>query len=429
MSELPAGVPFIDLLVPPGTKAKAQDLQTHLDLVGGGLWRVRVDDGTMEDSIVPMQPIRGTMERIQVYRRGTFMGGETMDEAAALAVDTAKLVSPALVAVGVYGVYAWAMVLVEDVRWLHGLVLLDWLYNPRLDERGGMVPEDDESPPDDLLRAKLAVFRQIWTPARSAAFARRLGQGALQPIDDLQALTLLGPDGGFDPRYWQQLAMQVAISEVRALAAQSKDAGPRPASSAPSGPGAIPPAPKAPAAPPPPADGLSPLARAMKEAEERAASPAPQRSEPPPEPPAQGPEARWARGPQGLLLVVPSDGLDARTLKKLRESGTEGLTRREQPSAEDLQAWRDAGAHFVVELPSLSRLFLDGRPLDGPTFEAAAVRLGPLSTLECHLPRVARVLALLVPADPRPRILACSDPTLSPAAILAAAGPRPPFAP
>ena len=47
-AELPRNVPFVDLLLPPGVAEAAGDLQTRLDLVGGGAWRVRPDDGTFE---------------------------------------------------------------------------------------------------------------------------------------------------------------------------------------------------------------------------------------------------------------------------------------------------------------------------------------------------------------------------------------------
>ena len=221
MTDLPRGVPFIDLLVPAGTGAKAQ---TRLDLVGGGMWRVRADDGTMEESVVPMQPMRGGDDRIQVYRAQPLMPGEGLEGAAALAVEVTQLVQPRLLAVGVYGVYAWGMVLVEDIRWLHGLVLLDWLYNPRLDDRGEVLPEDDETPPAQLLEAKARVFQQLWTPTRSAMLAQRLPEGALQAVEGYLALTLLGPGGMFDPRYWQGFSMQVAMAEVRAYA-QAAPAG------------------------------------------------------------------------------------------------------------------------------------------------------------------------------------------------------------
>lgn len=399
MTDLPPGVPFIDLLVPAGTGSKAQDLQTRLDLVAGGAWRVRADDGTMEQSQVPMQPMRGRDDRIQVFRTQQLMPGEGLESVAALAVELTQLAQPKLLAVGVYGVYAWGMVLVEDIRWLHGLVLLDWLYNPRLDELGEVVPEEDETPPAQTFEAKLAVFQQLWTPTRSAMLAQRLPQGALQPVEDHLALTLLGPGGQFDPRYWQGFAMQVALGEVRALAAVP--VGDRPAAPPP-----LPPEPE-PAAPAEPDDGLTPLARAKLEAEQRAAAAGDAPPEPEPERDIDaGAALRWVTGPSGQLLVLPEERFEPRFLKKLRETGTEGLDRSERPSPEALQAWRAEGAHFVTEVPFLSRLFLDGKPLHRAGFEAAAIEQGGLPTLMCHLPRVSRVRAIRL-ADGR--ILVCTD--------------------
>jgi hypothetical protein len=419
MPELPRGVPFIDLLVPLGTAAKAPDIQTRLDLVGDGLWQVRADDGTMEDSLVPMQPVRGNMDRIQIYRRQPIAPGEGLDEAAALAVEVTQLVQPRLVAVGVYGVYAWGMVLVEDVRWLHGLVLLDWLYNPRLDDRGEVLPEDDETPPVQLLQAKVRVFDQLWTPTRSAMLAQRLPPGALQPIDDYLALTLLGPGGQFDPRYWQGFSMQVALAEVRAVAGATPDAAPPPVAPAA-------PEPEEPAVPLPPDDGLTPLARALREAEERSeqAAAAPEAVEAAPESELSGPSVRWVAGSGGPLLVVPEERLEPRLLKRLRESGTEGLARSERPSPEAIDDWRAAGAHFVTEVPFLSRLFLDGKPLHRGSFEAGSIEQEGLATLECHLPRVSRVRAIRVPpiGDVGSRILVCTDASLPASEVVSIAG-------
>ncbi len=45
MAQLPRGVPFIDLLVPQGTAVQVAELQTRLDLVTGGGWRILADDG------------------------------------------------------------------------------------------------------------------------------------------------------------------------------------------------------------------------------------------------------------------------------------------------------------------------------------------------------------------------------------------------
>ena len=420
MSDLPRGVPFIDLLVPAGTSAKVPDIQTRLDLVGGGLWRVRRDDGTMEDSVVPMQPMRGRSDRIQIYRGQPLMPGEGLDEAAALAVEIAQLVQPRMAAVGVYGIYAWAMVLVEDIRWLHGLVLLDWLYNPQLDDRGEVLPEGDETPPAQLLQAKARVFDQLWTPTRSAMLAQRLPPGALQPIDDYLALTLLGAGGQFDPRYWQGFSMQVALAEVRAVAAAAPGADPRQRAAP------APPPPEEPKAAAEPDDGLTPLARALRDAERRAAEPEVvevvgevESDEAP-----SGPAVRWASGSRGQLLIVPEERVDPRLLKRLRESGTEGLDRSERPSPEALQDWRATGAHFIAEVSFLSRLFLDGTPLHRTVFDAAGVEQDGLVSLECQLPRVCRVRAVRVPrqGDAVRRILVCSDVSLPVAEVASIVG-------
>ncbi len=84
MAQVPRGAPFIDLLAPAGTAAQVVELQTRLDLVTGGGWRVIADDGTFETSAVPSQPLRGKLDRVWLYRTTPMTQGEDFQETESL---------------------------------------------------------------------------------------------------------------------------------------------------------------------------------------------------------------------------------------------------------------------------------------------------------------------------------------------------------
>ncbi len=425
MPQLPRGVPFIDLLVPSADKEAVETLQTRLELAGGGGWRLLADDGTMETGSSPMGPLRGDSDRVWAYRTRPWTPGEPLQNGVSLAMELAVSLQAKLAAFGVHGTYAWGLVLAEDVRWLHGLVLLDWLYNPRLSEDGEILEQPDEPQAAAArLPKKLAVFSELWTAQRSMRFAASLPQGAVQQVEGLLALPLLGPQGDFDPRYWQGFALQLAIQEVQAHAQASAGA---PENIAPQTPRPAPtPSVTPPAAPAAPADdGLTPLARALAAAEAKAAHVADGEPEPEPEPePApDGAAVRWVAGDVGPVLVMPEERYDPGLLRDLRRGSVSDLPRAERPDGRTLETWLEAGAPFVTELPLFSRLFLENVPLHKGAFLAAATEDGGAHRLRCQLPRVAPVTAVLVPAagGRKRRILATSDRDRSVAEILALA--------
>jgi hypothetical protein len=424
MAQLPRDVPFIDLLVPAGSEEAVSTIQTRMDLVGGGGWSLIIDDGTMETSSLPMGPLRGDADRVWAYRSRPWTPGEALHDAASLTMELAVTLQARVAALGVHGTYAWGLVLGEDVRWLHGLVLLDWLYNPRLSETGEVLEaEDDHAAAAIRLPKKLAVFDALWTTEGSLRFGRALPPGALQPLEGMLALPLLGPSGDFDPRYWQGFALQIAMAEVKAYAAGGSDAPP---AKPPALPGSTQIGPPPNLAEEPPEDSITPLARA----EQEAAADAAQRLtegvvEPPrPAPVSDGrPAVRWQTSSRGPVLVVPADRFDAGLIRELRGGSVDDLPVSERPDASVFERWMTAGAPFVTELPLFSRLFLDNRPLYKGGFLNAASESEGMQALWCQLPRVAPVLAVLVPAngDVKRRILACSDRDRTPAEILALA--------
>jgi len=444
--DLPTGAVFIDLLAPEGTSQRVEDLQTRLDLIGDGDWRVIADDGTMEASAVPMQPLRGEDERLWVCRSHPFTPTDNLQVAASLAVEVSGMCQARLAAVGVCGLYSWGFVLVEDFHNLYGLLLLDWLYNPRVSATGEVLDSDEPAVIETEMRAKAAMFSQLWTPEASRLLMSQLPPGVLQQVESYQALSLLGPGGRFDPRLWQGLAMQLVLPAVQFLGAGASAASALPedgsafgsAQGAPaihSGPSSGAPVIGAStnggssmeSAPAPAGDGLTPLARAQLEAERRRISgedlEVDERTQD--EAAVAGVPVCWRETEEGLVLWVPVQRFDADLLRSLQGGDFGLLDRAERPSAEKQETWLSGGSPFVTELPSFSRLFLEGVPLHRSAFESAARQEEDAQVLFCHLPRVCRVLAVVVAGeDPSgPRILVSSSQELAPAQVLHLAGP------
>jgi hypothetical protein len=439
MVDVARGVPLIDVLAPPGSAGAASDIQTRMELAGGAGWRIQADDGTMEHSMLPSQPLRGGLDRIWATRHSPMYPGESMQESVALGMELAISLQAPLAAVGVYGVVGWGLVLFEEPRWLYGLTLLEWLYNPRLSSAGEIV-EDDPDTAEQELRAKVSLFPKLWTPEATSRFVSRLPPGAVQEVESHQALSLMGPGGSFDPRYWQSFAVQMALAEVQALAIKEGRApehapghdglAPDPGSAPAPGPAVAPASapsasPPAPVAPPEPDDGLTPLQRARQKAELDVAEAKARGDEPvaaveesvvvP-----SGAAVRWVSGPDGALLFIPTDRFDPSFVRSVQGGSHDLLGRHERPDGRSFEQWVEAGGPFLTEVPFLSRLFLDNTPVHKQLFMDRSHEQGTLRILDCHLPRVSRVRAVLVPGSataPR-RILVSSSRELSGEQIL-----------
>jgi len=425
MPDVPRGAPLVDLLVPVGTSPALPDVQTRLELSGGAGWRLHADDGTMEQSVIPTIPLRGSLERVWAARSIPLQPGEPLQEAVGVGMEVAITTQAHLAAVGVYGVIGWGVVLFDEPKWLYGLTLLEWLYNPRLGADGQLIQQEpDAATAEANLQAKARLFPKLFTQEATSRFITRVPPGAIQEVETLQALTLLGPGGGFDPRYWASFAVQMALAEVQHYV--QTQAGPPKAPGAAPAPGMAPPPPPAsPPKPPEPDDGLTPLQRARRDAERKAAEAA-ANPEPEPEPQADeeipdGGPVRWIDG-ERPLLVLPADRLDDGLIRSLQGGSLEGLSRSERPAGSLFERWAEAGGHFVTAVPFLSRLFLDNAPLHKAAFAERSTDTPDGAWLDCHLPRVGRVRAVMVVRPEGRRILLSSDRSASAGDIVKAFG-------
>ena len=424
MPDVLRGAPLVDLLVPQGTSGALPDLETRLELAGGAGWRLHADDGRMEASMIPSMPLRGNLERVWATRQVPLQPGEPLQEAVGIGLEVALATQAPLAAVGVYGVIGWGLVLFEEPKWLYGLCLLEWLYNPQLAADGSVLQEQpDQASAEANLRDKVRLFPRLFTAEATQRFVERIPPGTLQEVEGMQALSMLGPGGSFDPRYWQSFAVQMAMAEVQELAA-AKPGGSQQAPGATEAP--QPPSPPKPAPKPAaPDDGLTPLQRAREEAKRKAAEAAaagPVEEEPVEEDTPDGPLVTWRDGDPPVLWI-PAERFDDGLLRTVQSGSFEGLSRVEQPAGGLFERWMEGGRHFVTEVPFLSRLFLDNSPLHTAGFEERASGEGAVRWLDCHLPRVGRVRAVRVQEDGGKRIIVGSDREAEPAALLAVASP------
>ncbi len=150
-------------------------------------------------------------------------------------------------------------------------------------------------------------------------------------------------------------------------------------------------------------DGLTPLARAQREAERKAA----ERAATKPDVAeaevtaagevsagAGGPVVSWLKTDRGMMLWVPPERYDPAVLRALRDGESTALSAVECPTQQDWEVWLEAGAPFATEVPFLSRLFHDNVPLHKARFEELSAGSGEPPSVLCHLPRVARVRAV-----------------------------------
>lgn len=412
MAEIPRGAQFIDLILPAGGAAALEGLQTRLDVMGASDWRVVFDDGTLEQSLAPSQPMRGAGDRVWVVRQAPWHPSEPVQAGASLAVELAIESGATLAAFGIYGTYAWGLILARKVSDLYGLILLDWLYNPQISDTGELLEEPPADGQATLLR-KLDVFRELWVAERAQAFEQRLPPGALSDMEGYKVLALLSPEGGFDPRFWQSFALQMALPDVQQASGNLGDEA------------ADQPVPEPEPEPEPqdedPLAGLSPLARAQLEAERKAADKAREEAaRPAPVEPedAGGPGISWHEGPRGPVMFMPRERYDAALIRSLQGGSTAGLRGADRTDSQLFERWWRGGGAFVTEVPSFARLFLDNVPLHKQAFLDKAAEVDGKPTLRCHLPRVCRVRAVLDEGAAGRRIRVSSDLELAPEFLL-----------
>lgn len=263
------------------------------------------------------------------------------------------------------GAWGDAVLVARDARDLRAISLLAWALDPTVDidgkRRASQLSKQE-------FEAKIAAYekrleeldeQQILAGITGATFERR---GDLLIVDVLEA------DGTWDQRRSLTLETQLAAVERFSLIPGAPSA-PRPSDK--------------PAAPP----------RA-----EPSPAPAAAVKAPPKGPPLDATEVGGT-----VMLVFPPERFDLDVAAALGKRDWDAII---NPGDKMSGSVRDRihrdGAAWVAPLEFLSEVFLDGKPLSRPGFDAAAqVVAGGARSLEVHFPRFGPVLLLDVPGKGR----------------------------
>jgi hypothetical protein len=266
------------------------------------------------------------------------------------------------------GAWGDAVLVARDAHDLRAICLLAWALDPTVDVDG---------------KRRASQLGKQEFEAKILAYEKRL-----EELDEKQILASLGPDVTFERRgdllivdvleadgTWDQRKSMTLEAQLAAIERFSMIPG------APSTPT---PAEKAAAKPPAAAKPTPPPAKA-----------------PPPAP--KGPPLTATELDGAVLLLFPAERFDLDTAAALGKRDWDAVI----SSNDKLSgAMRDRihrdGAGWVAPLEFLSEVFVDGKPLSKPGFEAAAQLVaGDARALEVHFPRFGPVVLLDVPGKGR----------------------------
>jgi hypothetical protein len=275
------------------------------------------------------------------------------------------------------GSWGDAVIVARSARDLRGVCLIPWALDPQVDQDGKRraTPLTQQE-----FEAKILAYekrldeldeKEILAGLTGATFERR---GELLVVDVLEA------DGTWDLRRSLALESQLAamdrFSMIPGAPAQPKvpvaakpDRGEKPRAGTTPGPA---PAPSAAAAPPP-------------------------KEEP------KGPPLAFAEVDGQVVLVFPPERFDLDVAAALGKRDWDAVLRRSDnlPGSSRDKLQKDGGG-WVAPLEFLSEVFVDGKPLTKPHFEANAKALdGGARSLEVHFPRFGPAVLIDVPGKGR----------------------------
>lgn len=254
------------------------------------------------------------------------------------------------------GMWGDAALAAKSARDLRGLALIAWVLDPTVDV-SGQVRANRLSPAE--FEEKLMAYDKRLEELDEKQILADLGGARLERRGDYLVLDVLDGKGHWDLR--NSLAMEKALAAI---------------------------------------DRFSMIPGAPQGEVPR------EEPEPEPEPPAPepaGPELGVSEIDGRLLLVFPRERFDLNIAAAMGKRDWDAVVRRADPLG---GAQRDAlyseGAFFVAPLEFLSEVFVDGKPLSRPAFEASATALdGGVRTLPVHCPRFGQVLLLDMPGTGR----------------------------
>jgi hypothetical protein len=254
------------------------------------------------------------------------------------------------------GIWGDAVLVARSARDLRGIALIAWALDPSTDIAG--QPRANRLTPAEF-EEKLAAYDKRLQELDEKQILSRLGPARLVRHGDYLVIDVLDANGHWDLR--DSMALEAALMSIDRF---SMIPG------APQGDAAGAPAPE-PASPP----------------------------EPEPEPEPAGPALGISELDGRMLLIFPRERFDLDIAAAMGKRDWEAVVRSSDPiGGRERDELFSGGAEFVAPLEFLSEVFIDGKPLSRPVFEASAENLEDgTRTLPVHCPRFGQVLLLDVP--------------------------------
>jgi hypothetical protein len=361
-------------------QAASLDQKTLIDALGGpeaAKQRKLLDpdmlDPRMEMELSPSMPFRRRGERrLMIIDDSQPLREDPQDPLVGVDLRPAKEALIAMctklpVRLGrLFALGAWgdAVLVVRSARDLRGIALLSWALDPTVDidgkRRASQLSKSE-------FEAKIMAYEKRLEEMDETQILASLGGAAMERRGDLIVVDVLEADGTWDQR--KSLALEMSIAALdRFSMIPGAPAAPRPGEKKPEPPK------KAEVAAPPP---------------------------PPPEP--KGPPIRTAEIGGRLVIVFPAERFDLDVAAALGKRDWDTVIRKGDALSGAVRdrIQRD-GAGWVAPLEFLSEVFIDGKPLSKPAFEAGAqAGANGTRTLEVHFPRFGAVTLLDVPGKGR----------------------------
>jgi hypothetical protein len=382
-------------------KATAQiEQQALLDALGGleknpDITLLDVDrlDPRMEMELSPSMPFRRRGERRLLIIDGSVAPMRPTPEDPLVPLDL-RDAKERLIAIAeklpirlgrLFALGSWgdAVIVARTARDLRGVCLIPWALDPQVDldgkRRASQLTQQE-------FEAKLMAFEKRLDELDEKEILGNLKDVTFERRGELLIVDVLEPDGTWDLRRSLALESQLAAMDRFSMI-----------------PGA-PSAPRAPASPEPrnvsragtkvgPAPAPGPAGASV-------AAPA---AEPPAPEPPKGPPIRIAEIGSTVVLVFPAERFDLDVAAALGKRDWDAIVRRSDsmPGSVRDKLQREGGA-WIAPLEFLSEVFVDGKPLSRPHFDANATAVADgVRALEVHFPRFGPAVLLDIPGRGR----------------------------
>jgi hypothetical protein len=373
-------------------KANAQvDQQQLLDALGGfdqnpDVTMLDMDrlDPRMEMELSPSMPFRRRGERRLLVIDGSVAPMRKSPEDPVVPIDL-RPAKEQLIAIceklpirlgRLFALGSWgdAVIVARQARDLRGVCLIPWALDPQVDQDGKRRATPLSQPE---FEAKLMAFEKRLDELDEKEILAGLKDVTFERRGELLVVDVLEPDGTWDLRRSLALETQLAALDRFSL---------------------IPGAPSTPKAKEPP------KAEPKRAGTTPGPAPAPAAAEAKPvkeEP--KGPPLRITELDGTVVLVFPAERFDLDVAAALGKKDWDAIVRRSDnmPGALSDRLHRDGGG-WIAPLEFLSEVFVEGKPLSKPHFEANATALdGGARALEVHFPRFGPAVLIDIPGKGR----------------------------